>query len=93
MTRSSHSGTLKFDLEIEKNFHKLRRGVRQTSENSSSIIHLAIDSSRISSSVSSDTEIEVMAINPDNNRTLKELAAPNLNQQPLISSFLILMCF
>lgn len=28
-----------------------------------------------------------MVINPDNSRTLKELAAPNLNQQPLCLEF------
>ena len=89
MTRTSYSGELKFDPEIERILHRLRREARQNSAEqastpkralvSSSGINIALESVSNGSSSGSEVE-EVMAAN---NRTLNELAAHNLNQQPL----------
>ena len=91
MTRSSHTVNLKFDLDPDRTLHRLRREARQnltgdesTSEGvlvSSSGINIALE--YLSDSSSSDLEEEAMAAN----RTLKELAAPDLNQQPLCIDF------
>jgi len=77
VTRSSNQGDLQYDPEIERTLHRLRREARRNSEEDD----LALDSL-----FASDSELEkeeVMA----GNRTLKELAAPDLNQQPLCITF------
>ena len=68
---------MQYDLEIEKTLRKLRREARKNSEEH----NLALDS--LFASDSDLEEKEVMA----GNQTLKELAAPNLNQQPLCTTF------
>ena len=68
---------MQYDLEIEKTLRKLRREARKNSEEH----NLALDS--LFASDSDLEEEEVMA----GNQTLKELAAPNLNQQPLCTTF------
>ena len=68
---------MQYDLEIERTLRRLRRKVRRSSEEH----NLALDS--LFASNSDLEEEEVMA----RNQTLKELAAPNLNQQPLCITF------
>ena len=77
VTRSSNQGDLQFDLEIERTLRKLKREARKNSEEH----NLALDS--LFASDSDLEEEEVMA----GNQTLKELAAPDLNQQPLCITF------
>ena len=82
MTRTSHSGELKFDPKIERTLHRLRREARQTStEQTSTSRRALVSSSGISIALELDSDSgskieEVMAIN---NKTLKELTAPDLN--------------
>lgn len=80
MTRSSQStGELEFDPEIEKTAKRLRKEAKQARSEAAEtdqppgFLDLLL--------TSSDSEEEEMALN--NIRTLKELAAPDLNQQPL----------
>ena len=73
VTRSSNQGVLQYDLEIERTLCRLRRKVRRISERHD----LALDS--LFASDFDLEEEEVIA----GNQNLKELAAPNLNQQPL----------
>ncbi|KAJ9183018.1 hypothetical protein P3X46_006938 [Hevea brasiliensis] len=77
MTRTSQSSELLFDPEVEKTAKQLRKLAKQakqilsTSEGVQSLWELSLDSD-------SDSENKTMDA-----RTLKELAAPDLNQQPL----------
>ena len=68
---------MQYDLEIERTLHRLRRKVRRSSEEHD----LALDS--LFASDSDLEKEEVMA----GNQTLKELAALDLNQQPLCITF------
>ena len=68
---------MQYDLEIERTLRRLRRKVRRSSEEHD----LALDS--LFASDSDLEEEEVMA----RNQTLKELAVPDLNQQPLCITF------
>ena len=68
---------MQYDLEIEKTLRKLRREARKNSEEH----NLALDSLFASDSDLEEEEVMV------GNQTLKELAAPNLNQQPLCTTF------
>ena len=77
VTQSSNQGVLQYDPKIERTLRRLRRKVRRNSEEQD----LALDS--LFASDSDLEEEEVMA----RNQTLKELAAPNLNQQPLCVTF------
>ena len=77
VTRSSNQGVLQYDLEIERTLRRLGRKVRRSSEEHD----LALDS--LFASDSDLEEEEIMA----GNQTLKELAAPFLNQQPLCITF------
>ena len=89
MTQASHSGKLKFDLKIERILHRLRREARQILAEQASTPRRALISSPsinialklISDNSSSGSEVEEAMTT--NNKTLKELAAPDLNQQPL----------
>ena len=72
VTQSSNQGDLQYNLEIERTLRRLRRKVRRSSEEHD----LALDSLFVSDS--DLEEEEVMA----GNQTLKELATPDLNQQP-----------
>ena len=72
INRSSNQGVLQYNLEIERTLHRLRRKVRRNSKEQD----LALDS--LFASDSDLEKEEVMA----GNQTLKELAAPDLNQQP-----------
>ena len=75
--RSSNQGDFQYDLKIERTLCSLRREARKISEEHD----LALDS--LFASNSDLEKEEVMA----RNQTLKELAAPNLNQQPLCITF------
>ena len=77
VTRSSNQGDLQYNPEIEKTLHRLRREARKNFEKH----NLALDS--LFASDFDLEEDEVMA----KNQTLKELAAPDLNQQPLCITF------
>ena len=80
ITRSSNQGDLQYNLEIERTLRRLKREARKDSEEH----NLALDSL-----FASDFELEedeVMA----KNQTLKGLATPNLNQQPLCITFFTL---
>nr|XP_023895404.1 uncharacterized protein LOC112007302 [Quercus suber] len=77
VTRSSNQGDLQYDPEIERTLRRLRKEARKNSEEQD----LALDS--LFASNFDLEEEEVMA----GNQTLKELVAPNLNQQPLCITF------
>jgi hypothetical protein len=77
ITRSSNQGDFQYNLEIERSLRRLRREARRNSEGND----LALDFLFNSDSDLKDEEI--MA----GNRTLKELAAHDLNQQPLCITF------
>ncbi|KAF5476524.1 hypothetical protein F2P56_003271 [Juglans regia] len=80
VTRSSNQGDFQCDPEIERTLCRLRKEARRNFEKND----LTLDS--VFASNSDLEEEEVMA----GNRTLKELAAPDLNQQPLCIAFPIL---
>ena len=77
ITRSSNQGDLQYDPEIERTLRRLRREARENSEEH----NIALDS--LFASDFNLEEDEVMA----ENQTLKELAAIDLNQQPLCITF------
>jgi hypothetical protein len=80
VTRSSNQGDFQCDPKIEIILLRLRREARRNSKEND----MALDS--LFGSDSNLEEEEVMA----GNRTLKELATPDLNQQPLCITFHIL---
>ncbi|XP_068662874.1 uncharacterized protein [Aristolochia californica] len=77
VSQSSNQGDLQCDPEIERTLSKLRREAQRNSKEN----NLALDSPIDSESYLE--EEEVMA----GNRNLKELAAPDLNQQSLCITF------
>jgi hypothetical protein len=77
VTRSSNQGDFQYDPEIERTLCRLRREARRNSEEND----LALDC--LFASDSDLKEEEIMA----GNWTLKELVAPDLNQQPLCITF------
>ena len=77
VTRSSNQGVLQYDPKIERTLRKLRRRVRKSSEEHD----LALDSLFASDFDLEEEEVMV------GNQTLKELAALDLNQQPLCITF------
>ena len=87
MTRSSHIAKLNFDPEIERTFHILRRtGKHITMEEASPSrytesppgFNAAVELSR-----KNEPEPVVENMANTKNKSLKELAAPDLNHQPL----------
>ncbi|KAL0408417.1 UNVERIFIED_CONTAM: hypothetical protein Sradi_1776100 [Sesamum radiatum] len=80
MPRSSRTGKLVFDPEIEKTARRLQKETKQlkgeASTSSETEVDLALDVP-----TSSDFEEEVMAQNPE--RTINEMTSIDLNQQPL----------
>ncbi|KAL0433180.1 UNVERIFIED_CONTAM: hypothetical protein Slati_2652300 [Sesamum latifolium] len=80
MPRSSHSGNLEFDPEIEKTARRLRKETKQLKGEASTSFQAEIDLA-LDVPTSSDFEEEVMAQNPK--RTIKEMTSLDLNQQPL----------
>ncbi|KAH9723227.1 Integrase catalytic domain-containing protein [Citrus sinensis] len=83
MVRSSRTGTLSFDPEIEKTAHHLRQQMKRANQRSSSPLLSETDTVPDLVESSSDSEEKVMDRAAPIERTLRELAEPNLNQQPL----------
>ncbi|XP_071933959.1 uncharacterized protein [Coffea arabica] len=89
MPRSSRTGELIFDPEVEKTERRTRKETRQLLEEHSSATsqrpeqEVEPTDSFGDTSSDSDQEEGTMA----NARTLRELAAPDLNQQPLCITF------
>ena len=84
MTRSSHSAKLKLDLEIERTVHIRRTTKKITVKETSS--SKSIESSpgfNIMAKLSKESESEQEKIENMVNKSLKELATPDLNHQPL----------
>ena len=86
MTRSSQATILDFDPEIEKTARRLKKEKLKVQQSSADIDEASASSPGLNLALEllsneSDKE-EEMAIQ-NNNRTLRELATPNLNQQPL----------
>ena len=77
VTRSSNQGDFQFDPEIERTLRRLRRKVRRSSKEHD----LALDSL-----FAIDFDLEEDKVMAEN-QTLNELAAPDLNQQPLCITF------
>ena len=77
VTQSSNQGDLRYNLKIERTLHRLRREARKNSKEH----NLALDSL-----FASDFDLEEDKVMAEN-QTLKELAAPDLNQQPLCITF------
>ncbi|KAL0294962.1 UNVERIFIED_CONTAM: Retrovirus-related Pol polyprotein from transposon.6 [Sesamum radiatum] len=80
MPRSSRTGNLEFDPEIEKTARRLRKETKQL-KGEASILPEPETDLVLDVPTSSDSEEEVMAQNPE--RTIKEMTSLDLNQQPL----------
>ena len=85
MTRSSHSAKLNLDPEIERTFHILRRTTKQITMEETSSSRSIESSPRFNAvaELSQESESEQEEIANMANKSLKELAAPDLNHQPL----------
>ncbi|KAH9784028.1 hypothetical protein KPL71_009511 [Citrus sinensis] len=83
MVRSSRTGTLSFDPEIEKTAGQLRQQTKRAKQRSSLPLLSEIDTVPDLVESSSDSEEQVMDRPAPVERTLRELAEPDLNQQPL----------
>ena len=83
MVRSSRTGTLSFDPEIEKTARQLRQQTKRAKQRSSSPLLSETDTVPDLVESSSDLEEQVMDRPAPVERTLRELAEPDLNQQPL----------
>ncbi|KAH9751265.1 hypothetical protein KPL71_014224 [Citrus sinensis] len=76
-------GTLSFDPEIEKTARQLRQQTKRAKQRSSSPLLSETDTVPDLVESSSDSEEQVMDRSAPVERTLRELAEPDLNQQPL----------
>ncbi|XP_027184221.1 uncharacterized protein LOC113782531 [Coffea eugenioides] len=89
MPRSSHTGELIFDPEVEKTARRTRKETRQIREELSSVasqgFDLEVELMNLRGDNSSDSDQEKVTM--VNAQTLRELAAHNLNQQPLCIIF------
>ncbi|XP_051140016.1 uncharacterized protein LOC127257623 [Andrographis paniculata] len=85
MPRSSRTGELIFNLEIEKVERKLRKEAKQ--RKAAQVAKLAESLNHLKISSSSDSESDQETVMAEDTRTLRELAAPNLAQQPLCINF------
>ena len=89
MPRSSRTGELIFDPKVEKTARKTRKETRQLREEHSSAAsqraELEVEPTDSLGDSSSDSDRE--EVNMANAQTLRELAAPHLNQQPLCIIF------
>ena len=83
MVRFSRTGTLSFDPEIEKTARQLRQQTKRAKQRSSSPLLSETDTVPDLVESSSDSEEQVMDRAAPVERTLRELAEPDLNQQPL----------
>lgn len=78
MTRSSYSHILDIDPEIERTFHALNRA-RRIRERTTSEVEINIEFETKAEHINNTTPMADNMLN----RTLKELAAPDVNYQPL----------
>ncbi|XP_071926999.1 uncharacterized protein [Coffea arabica] len=89
MPRSSRTGELVFDPEVEKTARRTRKETRRLREEQYGIAPQGLDPEvepiNLSGDNSSDSDQEEVTM--ANTRTLRELAAPDLNQQPLCITF------
>ncbi|XP_071928236.1 uncharacterized protein [Coffea arabica] len=89
MSRSSRTGELIFDPEVEKIARRTRKETRRLREEQYGIAPQGLDPevepTNLSGDNSSDSDQEEVTM--ANARTLRELAAPDLNQQPLCITF------
>ncbi|XP_051124701.1 uncharacterized protein LOC127247053 [Andrographis paniculata] len=85
MPRSSRTGELIFNLEIEKVERKLRKEAKQ--RKSAQVAKLAESLNHLKISSSSGSESDQETVMAEDTRTLRELAAPDLAQQPLCINF------
>ncbi|XP_071933992.1 uncharacterized protein [Coffea arabica] len=89
MPRSSRTGELIFDPEVEKTARRTRKETRRLREEQYDIAPQELDPevepTNLSGDNSSDSDQEEVTM--ANARTLRELAAPDLNQQPLCITF------
>ncbi|XP_027156595.1 uncharacterized protein LOC113757646 [Coffea eugenioides] len=83
MPRSSRTGELQYNPEIEKTARALRKATRERAEASSS----STGHNSVVDFVDSFSETEEINSTMANERTLRELAAPDLNQQPLCITY------
>ncbi|KAL0339335.1 UNVERIFIED_CONTAM: hypothetical protein Sangu_1455600, partial [Sesamum angustifolium] len=81
MPRSSRTGELAFDPEIEKTARRLRWETKQHTEEASTSYEDGKDITLEFEESSGESEEEVMAIVPE--RTINDMTSPDLNQQPL----------
>ncbi|KAL0341638.1 UNVERIFIED_CONTAM: hypothetical protein Scaly_1826400 [Sesamum calycinum] len=81
MPRSSRTGELTFDPEIEKTARRLRWETKQHTEETSTSYEDGKDITLEFEESSGESEEEVMAIVPE--RTINDMTSPDLNQQPL----------
>ncbi|KAK4391634.1 hypothetical protein Sango_1941200 [Sesamum angolense] len=81
MPRSSRTGELTFDPEIEKTARRLRRETKQHTEEASTSYEDGKDITLEFGESSGKSEEEVMTIVPE--RTINDMTSPDLNQQPL----------
>ncbi|KAH9669749.1 DUF4220 domain-containing protein [Citrus sinensis] len=88
MVRSSRTGTLSFDPEIEKTVRQLRQQTKRAKQRSSSPFLSETDTVPDLVESSSDSEEQVMDRPAPIERTLRELAEPDLNQQPLCIQYI-----
>ncbi|XP_071918751.1 uncharacterized protein [Coffea arabica] len=89
MPRSSRTCELVFDPEVEKTARRTRKETRRLREEQYGIAPQGLDPevepTNLSGDNSSDSDQEEVTM--ANTRTLRELAAPDLNQQPLCITF------
>ncbi|KAL0453509.1 UNVERIFIED_CONTAM: hypothetical protein Slati_1329000 [Sesamum latifolium] len=85
MPRSSRTGDLQFDPEIEKTARRLRRETKQQGEETSTSYEDGRDITLDLTESSGESEEEVMAIIPE--RSIKDMTSPDLNQQPLCNEY------
>ncbi|KAL2237415.1 UNVERIFIED_CONTAM: hypothetical protein Sindi_0933200 [Sesamum indicum] len=81
MPRSSHTGKLEYDPEIEKTTRRLRWEAKQQSEGTSAPYEDGKDMTLEFEEYSSESEEEIMALIPE--RSIKDMTSPDLNQESL----------
>ena len=86
MTRSTHTAKLNLDFEIERTFHILRRSTKHITTEEASLSRFTESPSRFNTVIKlsweNEPEPEEIMVNTTN-KSLKELATPDLNHQPL----------
>ncbi|KAL2228655.1 UNVERIFIED_CONTAM: hypothetical protein Sindi_1845200 [Sesamum indicum] len=81
MPRSSRTGKLEYDPEIEKTARKLRWESKQPPKGTSAPYEDEKDITLVFEESSSESREEIMALIPE--RSIKDMTSPDMNQQPL----------